>query len=198
MEPTLLSQAKPAILLLLVLTVVTGLAYPLAVTGLAQFLFPHQADGSLIEKGGRVVGSELIGQSFTGPGYFWSRPSATGPAYNGGASTGSNLGPSNPALHERVAATAKTLRDAHGSAPIPVDLATASGSGLDPHLSPGAALYQAARVARERGFSESEVRSLIAGATEGRQLGFLGEPRVNVLRLNLALDATNGARGAGR
>lgn len=198
MEPTVLSQAKPAILLLLVLTVVTGLAYPLAVTGLAQFLFPHQADGSLIERGGRVVGSELIGQSFTGPGYFWSRPSATGPAYNGGASTGSNLGPSNPALHERVSATAKTLRDAHGSAPIPVDLATASGSGLDPHISPAAALYQAARVARERGVPESEVRGLVEQATEGRQLGFLGEPRVNVLRLNLALDGTPGASGAGR
>jgi K+-transporting ATPase ATPase C chain len=190
------NQARPALLLLLALTVVTGLVYPLAVTGLSQLVFAHQANGSLIESGGRVVGSELVGQSFTGPGYFWSRPSATAPAYNGGASSGSNLGPSNPALHDRVAASVKTLRDAHGDAPIPVDLGTASGSGLDPHISPAAATYQVARVARERGLAAAEVQRLVEAHVEGRTFGLLGEPRVNVLELNLALDALQAGRTA--
>ena len=185
----MLNQAKPAILLLGALTLITGLVYPLAVTGLGQLFFPHQASGSLIERDGRIVGSALIGQSFAGPGYFWGRPSATVPAYHGGASSGSSLGPSNPALGERVAATVDTLRTAHGDAPIPVDLATASGSGLDPHISPAAARYQVARVARERGIPEAEIRRLVAERTAPRQLGLLGEPRVIVLELNLALDA---------
>lgn len=184
------SHAKPAILLLLVFSVLTGLVYPLAVTGLAQALFPHQANGSLVPRDGKIVGSELIGQTFAGPGYFWGRPSATAPAYNGGASTGSNLGPSNPALHDRVVATVETLREQNGEATaIPVDLATASGSGLDPHLSPAAAFYQVARVARARNLKEEAVRRLVTEHVEGRQLGFLGERRVNVLGLNLALDA---------
>lgn len=185
----MLSQMKPAILLLLVLTVLTGLLYPLGVNALAQLLFPRQANGSLVTRDGRVVGSELIGQRFAGPGTFWGRLSATAPAYHGGASSGSNLGPTNPALAERVAATVSELRAAHGEGPIPVDLATTSASGLDPHLSPAAALYQVQRVARARGLPVEAVRRLVEQHVEGRQLGFLGEPRVNVLRLNLALDA---------
>jgi K+-transporting ATPase ATPase C chain len=180
---------KPAVLCLFWMTLLTGLVYPLAVTGLARVAFPRQAGGSLIEKDGRVVGSALIGQSFTAEKYFWSRPSATSPAYNGGASSGSNLGPTNPALVSRVEATVAQLRTVHGDAPIPVDLATASGSGLDPHVSPAAAFYQVARVARSRGLSEERVRQLVESHVEGRALRLLGEPRVNVLRLNLALDA---------
>ncbi len=184
------THAKPALLLLLVMTVLTGLAYPLAVTGIAQLLLPRQANGSLISLDGKVLGSELVGQAFASPGYFWGRPSATVPPYNGGSSSGSNLGPSNAALHARVAATVELLRESSGtSAAIPVDLATASGSGLDPHISPAAALYQVARVARARGLDEARVRDLVTRHVEGRQLGLLGEPRVNVLRLNLALDA---------
>jgi K+-transporting ATPase ATPase C chain len=181
------AQLLPAALAVLAFTLLTGLVYPLLVTGIAALAFPHQAGGSLVEQGGRVVGSELVGQPFGGPGWFWSRPSATAPAYNAGASSGSNLGPSNPALHERVAASVATLRAAHGEAAIPVDLATASGSGLDPHLSPAAAFYQVERVARERGLGEEAVRALVERHVEGRTFGLLGEPRVNVLRLNLAL-----------
>jgi K+-transporting ATPase ATPase C chain len=183
------TQVRIAILSLLVLTVLTGVIYPLAVTGLAHLLFPGRAGGSLVERGGEVVGSELIGQSFSGARYFWGRPSATTPPYNGAASAGSNLGPTNPALRDRVVATVAALRAAHGEAgAIPVDLGTASGSGLDPHLSPAAALYQVARVAAARGLPKGAVRRLVDDHTEARQLGFLGEPRVNVLLLNLALD----------
>ena len=172
-------------------TVLTGVVYPLVVTGIAQFVFPDKANGSLIRKDGRVVGSELIGQSFSSPKYFWSRPSATSPfAYNAGASSGSNYGPLNPALLEATGKRMKELKelDSLNTNPVPVDLVTASGSGLDPHISVAAAVYQLPRVARSRHVSEQEVRSLLDHYTEGRQLGILGEPRVNVLRLNLALD----------
>jgi K+-transporting ATPase ATPase C chain len=176
---------------LLVLTVITGVAYPLLVTGVAQGLFPEAANGSLIREGDRVLGSRLVGQPFSDAKYFWGRGSATGPMpYNGAASSGSNQGPLNPALKEAVEGRVKALRDAGGPAdrPIPVDLVTASGSGLDPHISPAAAAYQAERVAKARGLPEARVNELVAQHTEGRQLGLLGEPRVNVLALNLALD----------
>jgi K+-transporting ATPase ATPase C chain len=177
--------------MLLVLTVITGIAYPLLVTGIAQLAFPGKANGSLIRDGDKVLGSALIGQPFAEPKYFWSRPSATAPMpYNGGASSGSNQGPTNPALKEAVEGRVKALREAGSDAskPVPVDLVTASGSGLDPHISPAAAEYQAGRVAKQRGIAEDKVNSLIQHHTEGRTFGFLGEPRVNVLGLNLALD----------
>jgi len=185
------SQLRPAVLVLVVLTMLTGLVYPLVVTGIAQIVFPRQANGSLVRHGDRVVGSSLIGQPFDAPQYFWSRPSATAPAYNAGASAGSNLGPSNPALHGAVAARIAALRavDPGNTAPVPVDLVTASASGLDPHISPAAAAWQVARVARARQVAEADVRALVARHTQGRQFGVLGEPRVNVLALNLALDA---------
>lgn len=182
---------RPALSLFVLLTLVTGLVYPLAVTGAAQVLFPHQANGSLVTVNGQVVGSELIGQPFSQPGHFWSRPSATGPdAYNAAASGGSNLGPLNPALADAVKARIEALRaaDPGNTAPVPVDLVTASASGLDPHISRAAADYQAARVARARGLPLAQVQALVVTHTEGQVLGFLGEPRVNVLRLNLALD----------
>ena len=176
-----------SIRMLVVMTVITGLAYPLIVTGIAQVAFKDQANGSLIEKNGKIVGSSLIGQPFSDPRYFWSRPSATAPMpYNGAASSGSNQGPTNPALKEAVEGR---IKDHGGKTPVPADLVTASGSGLDPHISPAAADYQIARVAKTRNVPEEKLRALVAQHTEGRQLGILGEPRVNVLRLNLALDA---------
>ena len=186
------SLFRPAIVLFVILTVITGFIYPFVVTGLGQAIFPHQANGSLILKDGKPIGSALIAQSFTDPKYFWSRPSATTPQpYNGTASTGSNLGPLNPALIDAVKPRIEALHaaDPQNKAPIPVDLITASGSGLDPEESLAAADYQLPRVARARGLPEARVRALIAAHTEGRLLGFLGEPRVNVLELNLALDA---------
>jgi K+-transporting ATPase ATPase C chain len=172
--------------MLAVMTVLTGAAYPLVVTGISQVAFRDQANGSLIVQGGKVVGSALIGQPFSEPKYFWSRASATSPMpYNGASSSGSNLGPTNPALREAVSERIVKFE----ARPVPVDLATASGSGLDPHISPAAAEFQIARVAKARGLAEEKVRALVQKHTEGRQLGVLGEPRVNVLRLNLALDA---------
>ncbi len=181
---------RPALVLLACLSALTGLLYPAAVTGAAQALFPWQAQGSLLEQGGQAVGSALIGQPFSDPRNFWSRPSATAPMpYNGAASGGSNLGPLNPALAEAVQARVQALREADpgNTAPVPVDLVTASASGLDPHISPAAARYQAARVARLRGLPEATVQTLIDKNTEAPLWGLLGEPRVNVLALNLAL-----------
>lgn len=183
---------RPALVLFLVLSLLTGLLYPLLVTGVAQVGFPHQANGSLIQRDGQTVGSELIGQPFSQPGHFWSRPSATGPmAYNAAASGGSNLGPSHPALSEVVQARIAALRaaDPGNTAPVPVDLVTASASGLDPHISQAAARYQVLRVARVRGLPVEQVNALVDQHTEVAWLGFMGEARVNVLALNLALDA---------
>lgn len=182
-----------AIWMTLATTVLLGIIYPLVVTGLAQVLFPRQANGELIKSGrGQVIGSQLIGQPFTSPQYFYSRPSAAGPAgYDPTASGGSNLGPTNQALISRVDASVKQLQPDNPNAQIPVDLVTASGSGLDPDISPAAAEFQVPRVARVRGISEDEVRALVNKHTKGRDLGFLGEPRVNVLELNLDLDATH-------
>jgi K+-transporting ATPase ATPase C chain len=184
-------ELRPAILAFIALTVITGAAYPMLVTAFAQ-LFPSAATGSVIEVNGKAVGSALIGQPFSDPKYFWSRPSATSPMpYNAGASSGSNQGPLNPALADAVKGRIEALRaaDPDNKAPVPVDLVTASGSGLDPHISPAAAEYQVARVAKVRGVDPAKVRALVAEHTADRQLGFLGEPRVNVLALNLALDA---------
>jgi K+-transporting ATPase ATPase C chain len=182
---------RPAITLFVLLSVATGVVYPLLVTGVAKVVFPDQAAGSLIIKDGKPVGSKLIGQNFTDPKYFWGRPSATGPmAYNASASSGSNQGPLNPALVDAVKGRIAALKaaDPANTAPIPADLVTASGSGLDPQISPAAARWQAPRIARIRSLDEAEVSKLIDAHTEGRQLGLLGEPRVNVLSLNLALD----------
>ncbi|WP_437648765.1 potassium-transporting ATPase subunit KdpC [Sorangium sp. So ce362] len=187
----MLAHLRPALVLLLVLTGVTGFVYPLLSTAIAQAAFPEQANGSLVRKDGRVVGSTLLGQPFDDPRYFWGRPSATSPVpYAGQASAGSQLGPTNPALAEAVKARIDALRaaDPESAAPVPADLVTASGSGLDPHISPAAAEHQARRVARARGLPEDEVRRLVARHTEERLLGLLGEPHVNVLLLNLALD----------
>jgi K+-transporting ATPase ATPase C chain len=191
-----MNQLRPAVLMLVWLSLITGVAYPVLITGIAQLIFPAQANGSLVVRGGKPVGSSLIGQPFDDPKYFWGRLSATAPhAYNAGASSGSNLGPLNPNLHAATRARIDALREADpgNTAPVPVDLATASGSGLDPHISPAAALYQVSRVAKARGVDPGGVRRLVEQHIEGRQLGILGEPRVNVLRLNLALDGA--ARG---
>jgi potassium-transporting ATPase KdpC subunit len=186
-----MNQLRPALVSLVLLTLLTGVAYPLLVTLVAQVVFPSQANGSLIEKDGKVIGSRLIGQPFDDPKYFWSRPSATVPfPYNAAASSGSNQGPTNPAFTKAVQDRVDALRaaDPGNTAPVPVDLVTASASGLDPHISPAAALYQVTRVAKARNLDEAKVRQLVAQHIEGRQLGFLGEPCVNVLALNLALD----------
>ena len=185
------SELRPAVVMVVALSVITGIAYPLVVTGVGRLAFPSQSGGSLVVRDGKVVGSRLVGQAFDDPKFFWGRPSATGPVpYNAAASSGSNLGPLNPALTDAVAARIAALRAADSSAtgPVPVDLVTASGSGLDPHISPAAAEFQVARVARVRGLSPDAVRALVARHTEGRTLGLLGEPRVNVLELNLSLE----------
>jgi len=191
------TEIRPALALLLVFTVITGIVYPLAITGVAHFVFPRQAHGSLILRDGVVVGSSWIGQPFSDSKYFWGRLSATSPAYNADASSGSNLGPLNPALLDQARARIAALRaaDPEARGPVPVDLVTASGSGLDPHISPAAAEYQAARVARARGLGLEDVRRLVAAHTTHRLLRFIGEPVVNVLELNLALDAES-AHGA--
>ncbi|MGD9636401.1 MAG: potassium-transporting ATPase subunit KdpC [Pirellulales bacterium] len=187
-----MTLVRQSVFVFLVLTVLTGVVYPLVVTAVAQVVFPHQANGSLIERDGKVFGSELIGQQFDDAKYFSSRPSATGPTpYNAAASTGSNYGPTNPAQLDAVKGRVESLKQANPGASdkIPIDLVTASGSGLDPHISPASAEYQIARVAKARGLDEMAVRDLVAAHVEGRTLGLLGEPRVNVLKLNLALDA---------
>jgi K+-transporting ATPase ATPase C chain len=185
-----MSQLRPALVVLALLTLLTGVAYPLFVTGVAQAAFPTQANGSLVKQGDKVVGSSLIGQEVQDPKYFWGRLSATAPPYNAAASSGSNLGPLNPALKDEVKGRIDALRaaDPGNTAAVPVDLVTSSGSGLDPHVSPAAAYYQVHRVASLRGLAENRVRALVDAQVEGRTLGVLGEPVVNVLRVNLALD----------
>jgi K+-transporting ATPase ATPase C chain len=194
----LLKNIRTAIITLALFTLLTGLFYPLAVTGIAQLVFPHKANGSLIEKDGKAIGSELIGQPFSDPKYFWSRLSATGPfAYNAAASSGSNYGPINQSYLDGVKKRIQDLKavDSLNTQPVPADLVTASGSGLDPHISVAAALYQLPRVARIRNLNQVQLRSLVVQYTEGRQLGFLGESCVNVLKLNLALDETQSLSG---
>src|SRR5262245_46372584 len=177
-----------AVLMTVVTTLLLGVVYPLVMTGIAQVVFPDQANGQLVEREGTVVGSRIIGQGFSSPGYFRSRPSAAGMGYDAANSAGSQLGPTNKKLIDAVTANVAAARKEHPNAPVPIDLVTTSASGLDPHLSPAAADFQVPRVARERAMSEADVRRLVDASTEGRQLGFLGEPRVNVLELNLALD----------
>ena len=185
----MIAQLRPALVMTVLFILLTGIVYPLAIIGIGQLAFPAQANGSLIRKGETVVGSSLIGQNFTGDRYFWPRPSVTADApYNAGASTGSNLGPTSAALKERVAAEVARLRSARETGPIPADAATASGSGLDPDITPDYARMQIVRVAKARGLAEADVAALVDRFTEGRLLGIIGEPRVNVLALNMALD----------
>lgn len=188
----MIRELRPALMIFLLLTIVTGLLYPGLVTVIGRLAFQHEVTGSVLTRDGKPVGSRLLGQSFSDPGHFWGRPSATGPQpYNGGASSGSNLAATNPALEQAVGERIAALRAAGlVTGPVPIDLVTASGSGLDPQISPAAAEFQVARVARAHGIAESEVRRLVEQATEGRTFGILGEPRVNVLELNLALDAS--------